>query len=93
MEGMRELKLNCMKQFLCANDRTAKAAVDWLKWHRLPIRLLHHGNAVLELGGNDSAIVRFALRRIKAHGFNIVREIPWRPPAVLHRDFKFASRK
>lgn len=86
--ALRDLMLNVMHLYEMPNERAATMAARWLHQWRLPIRCLARGT-LLELGGNNTHIVATALKMAKAHGFIVRRRIPWRPPEIMHDDYRF----
>ena len=88
----RELMLNQMRLFKMPNERTAKFCVNFLKHFKMPIRLLNH-KEVLELGGNSSHPIEVALRLLREKNIKPLKELPWKPPAILHDDYKAEARR
>ena len=83
----RDLKLNCMKLFELPNDRQVHFAKAFLAQFRLPIRIAKWHN-VLELGANNSRMVRLALRLLASKNIKPRKELPWKPPAVCSSNYK-----
>ncbi len=87
-DDIRELLLLYGEYVQFPNERSTKAAMSFLLQFKFPLRIIARG-LLLELGANSDALMRTAIRLIKAHGFTIVKRHPWVPPMELHDNFKF----